>query len=41
MLYQELFKDYLFHDSTYLKENHFWMKWDLSDDIQLYEEMYD
>ncbi len=40
-LYQELLEDCLFYDSTYLKEDHIWMKWDLSDDIQSYEEMYD
>ncbi len=40
-LYQELFEDCSSHDSTYSKENHIWMKWDLSDNIQLYEEMYD
>ncbi len=40
-LYQELFEDCSSYDSTYSKENHIWMKWDLSDDIQSYEETYD
>ncbi len=40
-LYQELFEDCSSYDSTYLKENHIWMKWDLSDSIQSYEEKYD
>jgi len=41
MLYQELLEDYSFHDSTYSKKDHIWIKSDLSDDIQSYEEMYD
>ena len=40
-LYQELFEDCLSHDSTYSKENHIWMKSDLSDDVQSYEEVHD
>ncbi len=40
-LYQELFKDCSSHNLTYSKENHIWMKWDLSDDIESYEETYD
>ena len=40
-LYQELFEDYSLYNSTYSKENHIWMKWDLSNDIQSYEETYD
>ncbi len=40
-LYQEFLEDCSFHDSTYSEENHIWMKWDLSNNIQLYKEMYD
>ncbi len=40
-LYQELLEDCSLHDSTYSEEDHIWMKWNLSDDIQSYEEMYD
>ncbi len=41
MLYQELLEDCSFYDLTYSKENHIWMKSDLSNDVQSYEEMYD
>ena len=40
-LYQKLLEDCSSYNSTYSEENHIWMKWDLSDNIQLYEEMYD
>ena len=41
MLHQELLKDCSSHDSTYSKENHIWMKLNLSDDVQSYEEAHD
>ncbi len=41
MLYKELFEDCSLNDSTYSKQSHFWMKWNLSDCIQSHEEMYD
>ena len=40
-LYQELLEDCSSHDSTYSKEDHIWMKSDLSDDVRSYEEAHD
>ncbi len=40
-LYQEFLEDCSLHDLTYSKENLIWMKSDLSDDVQSYEEVHD